>query len=252
MTHHGVGDHHQISFTAELGHREIGFQSAGLVHPLCVGDHARRAIHLVAGYAVEAAPGIAPLNQEFPHERHVHEDHVAARGVMLLLPAREPARPAPGQRAGVGPRARRAVPVWAFPAAHLLEIPAGGGQAIMERGFAHAPRGGQGHRRVVALVNHAEGFDGTLATVLGIGLVDVEAVDIEPRDVDIGKSADDPIGEHPTQAPARQNTDGIQARRHEVTSELRRFADDGTQVRRKALRTTEQFLHADFRCDRHA
>src|SRR2546421_11988525 len=99
---------------------------------------------------------------------------------MLLLPAREPARPAPGQGAGVGLPARRAVPARALPAAPLPEIPAGRGQAIMKRGFAHAPRAGQRHRRVVALVNHAEGFDGTLATVLGIGLVDVEAVDITP------------------------------------------------------------------------
>src|SRR2546430_2570739 len=120
---------------------------------------------------------------------------------MLLLPAREPARPAPGQGTGVGLRAGRAVPVRALPAAYLLEIPARGGEAIMKRGSAYAPRAAQRHRRVVALVNHAEGFDGTLATVLGIGLVDVEAVDIEPRDVDIGISGDDPIGEHPTQRP---------------------------------------------------
>src|SRR6202140_5919938 len=98
---------------------------------------------------------------------------------MLLLPAREPARPAPGQGTGVGLRAGHAVPVRAFPAAHLLEIRASRGQAIMKWGFAHAPRGGQRHRGVVTLVNHADRFDGTLATVLGISLLAVGPVVIQ-------------------------------------------------------------------------
>src|SRR6202171_3948809 len=171
---------------------------------------------------------------------------------MLLLPAREPARPAPGQGTRVGLGAGRAVPVRAFPAAHLLEIRASRSQAIMKWGFAHAPRGGQRHRGVVTLVNYAERFDGTLATVLGICLVGVEAIDIEPRDVNIGISRDDPMGQYATETTARQHADGIQARRYEVTFELRRLADDGAQIGRKALRTTEQLLHADFRGDRHA
>ena len=97
----------------------------------------------------------------------------------------------------------------------------------MKWGFAHAPRRGQRHPRVVALVNHAERFDGPLATVLGIRLVDVQAIDVEPGDVNIGISRDDPVGQHAAQTTARQNADGIQARRNEVTFKLRCFADDG-------------------------
>src|SRR6202022_1558547 len=80
----------------------------------------------------------------------------------------------------------------------------------------------------------------------------VEAIDIDPGDVNIGISRDDPIGQYATQTTAGQNADGIQARRYEVTFELRRLPDDGTQIWRKALGTTEQLFHADFRGDRPA
>jgi len=61
----------------------------------------------------------------------------------------------------------------------------------------------------VALVNHTEGFDGTLTTVFGIRLVGVEAIDIDRRDVNIGMTRDNPVSQHATQTAARQNADAI-------------------------------------------
>src|SRR5882762_4904962 len=124
---------------------------------------------------------------------------------MLSLPAREPARPVPSQDTGVGLRAGLAIPVRAFPAAHLLEICADCGETLMERGSTHVACGRQRHSGVVALVNHTEGFDGTLTTVFGIRLVGVEAIDIDRRDVNIGMARDNPVSQHATQTAARQN-----------------------------------------------
>src|SRR5882757_4437131 len=123
---------------------------------------------------------------------------------MLLLPTRKPAGSSPRQGPGVRLAARRAVPLGTFPATDLLEIRAGGRQAIVKWGLAHAPCGGEGHSRIVALVDHAERFDGTLTTVLGIGLVGLEAIDVESRDVNIRMARDDPMRQHPAQASPRQ------------------------------------------------
>ena len=46
---------------------------------------------LLAEIQLSSAPGVASLDEELRHERHVHEDHALARGLVLGLPVREPA-----------------------------------------------------------------------------------------------------------------------------------------------------------------
>ena len=118
---------------------------------------------------------------------------------MLLLPAREPARPAPRSR-HPGRAWCPAVPYQSRLSQPLTSLGFDGtrrARRSWNRGLAHAARGAQRHRRVVTLVHHAQRFDGALATVLEIGLVEVEAIDIEPGDVNMWMSSDDQIGEHP-------------------------------------------------------
>ena len=133
VTDHRVGDDDQEALVAELGDGQVGLERAGVVQPLRVGDHPRRAVDVVGGDAIEAPAGVAALHQELAHERHVHDDDVVARRAMLGLPVREPALPAPGQRPRVRRRAWRPVPVGALPAAHFAEVAAGRRQTARER-----------------------------------------------------------------------------------------------------------------------
>jgi len=80
----------------------------------------------------------------------------------------------------------------------------------------------------------------------------MQSIDVETGDIDIGPAGYDPVCEHAPESAPGQHTDGIEARRHEVPGELRRFADDRTQVGGEALRSAKELFHTDFRGDRHA
>ena len=96
----------------------------------------------------------------------------------------------------------------------------------------------------MALVDEAQGLDGALAAILGIGLIGVQPVDVEGGHVHVGRAVDDPVGEQAADAAAGEDADGVEPRGDEVVLELGRLADDGAQVGREALRAAEELLDA--------
>src|SRR5215470_12162219 len=126
VTHHRIRHDDHESIVVQLCDREVRFERTSLVHPLRVGNDSRGSVDLIARYPIETTAGVASLDEEFPHERHVHDDHVLTCGPMLLLPTREPRRPSPRQRSGIRSASRGPIPFRALPPAHLLEIRARG------------------------------------------------------------------------------------------------------------------------------
>ena len=171
---------------------------------------------------------------------------------MLFRPPREPVLPAPGELLDLGLEARRCVPVRALPSADITEIGARRDQPVVDRRGLHAARGHRRHGRVVALVDHAERLDGALAAILRIGLVLVQAVDVDAGHIGVGRAVDDPVRKQAADAAAGEDADRIQPSGDEVILELGRFADDRAQVGREALRTAEEFLDPGFERDRNA
>ena len=108
----------------------------------------------------------------------------------------------------------------------------------------HRPRG------VVALVDHPQRLHRARAAVLGVGLVGLKPVDVEPGDVDVGAAVDDPVRHHASEASAREDADGVQPGGHEVVLELRRFAHHRLEIRREALGPAEELADADLHRDR--
>ena len=104
----------------------------------------------------------------------------------------------------------------------------------------------------MALVDEAERLDGALAPVFGIGLVLVQAIDVEARHVDARVAVHDPVGHDAADATAAENSDRVEARSDEVVVELGRLADDGLEVGREALGPAEEFLDARLEGDGHA
>src|SRR5262249_13864464 len=155
-----------------------------------------------------------------------HEDHAFACGAMLAFPAREPARPAPGQRTWIGLLPWLAVPVGALPPADLLEVGASGCQAVMEWRLAYVARGGEGQRGVVALIHESQRLHRALPAVLGVGLIRVQPVDVETGHVDVRMPGNDPVRQHPAEASPREDADRVQAGRNEIAPQLRRLAHD--------------------------
>ena len=146
--------------------------------------------------------------------------------------------------------AGRRIPVGALPAADVAEVGAGGGQPVVNGGALRAARGLHRLRRVVALVDHAERLDGARAAVLGVGLVAVQAVDVDAGDVDVGAAVDDPVRQHAAEAAAGEDADRVEAGGDEVVLQLGRLADDRAQVGREALRAAEELLDAGLERDR--
>ena len=144
------------------------------------------------------------------------------------------------------------VPAGRFPAAGLDEIRALRRKPVVERRAPRAARGLQRVRRVMALVDHAERFDGARASIVGIRLVRQHAIDVHCRDVDVRQPVDDPVRHHAAETAAGEDADRVQAGRDEIAAQVGRFADDRQQVGREALRPAEELLHADLGRDRHA
>ena len=96
MAYHRIGDDHEKAIRSQFADGEIGLDSAGFIEPLRVGDRAGVAVDLVGANAIEDRSGVTPLHQQFPHERHVHQDHVLARGAMFRGPKRKSVLASPG------------------------------------------------------------------------------------------------------------------------------------------------------------
>ena len=62
----------------------------------------------------------------------------------------------------------------------------------------------------MALVDHAERLDRTLAPVLRVRLRRVQPIDVETGYIDIGPARHDPVGEHAPEPTSAQHADGIQ------------------------------------------
>ena len=174
---------------------------------------------MVTADAVEASAGVATLDQEFPHERHVHDDDVLPGCLMFVLPTIEPGRSPPCQSAWVRLFPGRAIPGRAFPTAHLFKVGTRGRQAIVKWGSAHVPGSGVRHPGVMTLVDHPKRLNGALAPILGVGLVDLEAIDVETGHVNVRLPSNDPVRQHSAEATASQHTDGVQPGCHEVAPE---------------------------------
>ena len=179
----GVGGDDPEALVVELGHREVGLSLPAVVEPLRVRDRAaRRRRRCSPQIRFEHAPGVAALDEELRHERHVHEDHALARRAVLALPTVGNQLGRPHESASTcGVIAGWRVPVGAFPAADVAEVRAARREAIVDRRLLRAARGLHRARRVVALVDHAERLDGARAAVLGVRLVRVQAIDVQRR-----------------------------------------------------------------------
>ena len=83
-------------------------------------------------------------------------------------------------------------------------------------------------------------------------MVGLQAIDIECGDIHIGPPVYDPAGQYATQTATRENADGIESGRDEITRQFGRFAHNRLQVGRKAFRSAEEFPHPDFERAGHA
>ena len=84
----GVGRDDPEALVVELGDGEVGLELAALVEPLRVRDHARRRRRRCSReIQLSSSPGVAALDEELRHERHVHEDHALARGAGARPPS---------------------------------------------------------------------------------------------------------------------------------------------------------------------
>ena len=122
----------------------------------------------------------------------------------------------------------------------------------MKRRAPRIARRRHGHGWIVALVDHAQRFDRAAAPVFRIRLVDMQAIDVEARDIDIGRAGGDPLRHDAAEAAAGEDADRIEPGRHKIALEFRRLADDRPQVRREALGAAEELADAHLAGDRHA
>ena len=101
-------------------------------------------------------------------------------------------------------------------------------------------------------IDHPERLCGARPAIFRVGLVGMQAIDVEAGDIDVGRARDDPMGEHAAEPATGQDADGIEPCRHEVAAKLGGFANNGPQVRREALGSAEELADADLIRDRHA
>src|SRR5690606_34209060 len=123
--------------------------------------------HLVRREPAQHAAGIAPLDVDLGHERHVHEDHTLATGLVLALPRGPPRWASPGERARIGRLPVEGVPIGALPAADVAEEGPLRGQLLMNGRALGPTRRRHGAHGVMALVHEAERFHRARAPILG-------------------------------------------------------------------------------------
>ena len=114
-------------------HNWPGLDAGTVVEPLRVGDESRFAVHARGAHVVQDRAGIGALDPELRHERHVHEAHALADGLMLASPRVEPVLPAPGQLSDLCLLTGPGVPVGALPAGDVTEVGALRRKAIVQR-----------------------------------------------------------------------------------------------------------------------
>ena len=247
----GVRRDHPEPVVGQLGHGQIGLQQPGLVQPLGVGDHTRLAVHPVRRQLLQQPAGVATLDQELGHERHVHQGDPLAHRPMLVGPVAEPARPAPGQRAGIRRDPRAGVPVGSLPAADVAEAGSRLDQPVVNRRALHPARGLHRPARVVALVHLPERLHRAGPAVLRVGLVAMQPVDVQAGDVDVGAPGDDPVRQRPAESAAGQDADRVQPGCDEVVPQLGRLADHRRQVGGERLGAAEELPHPQVKGHRH-
>ena len=88
-----------------------------------------------------------------------------------------------------------------------------------------------------------ERLGGAIEQMRAVGVKRREAAQVDVPQVDRRIAADDPFGDQAPGAAGVGDTCRIEAGAHEVTVELRRFAEDEIAVQGEALRSVEQHLH---------
>jgi hypothetical protein len=104
----------------------------------------------------------------------------------------------------------------------------------------------------MALVDHTQGFDRAVTSVVGIVLIGVQPRDVKPGDVDFGLAVHDPMRHGAAQTRTHDDADGIQPGSDEVVFHLGRFAHNRREVGGKAFRTAEKGFDAQVLDHRHA